>query len=144
MDTCSEPLQQLDLAESVASAPPEARGQCLSRESPLMLGVLGHRELDPGRTPRLRDALTAFLSEIRQHLPDTELRVIAGVTCSGDLWFVRGALECGSQVEIVTAELDADGRAALHGLLGHPNVSCTELTGRAGHRAPPPPRGAGW
>jgi hypothetical protein len=77
-----------------------------------------------------------FLSEIEHHLPDTELRVIVGVTGGGDLVFARGALERGLQVEILlpealdefTAGLDAEGRAALQGVLEHANARCTQPT----------------
>ena len=97
--------------------------------------------------PRLRDALMGFMSEIEHHLPDTELRVIVGVTGGGDLLFVRGAIERGLQVEIAlpealdefTAGLDAEGRAALQGLLQHANVRCTHLSvsgGPGGHAKP--------
>ena len=56
------------------------------RESPLVVGVLGHRELDPAHLPRFGDALTAFVAEIRARLPDTELHAIIGVTRGGDLY----------------------------------------------------------
>jgi len=147
--TDSELLHR-DLEAPVASTAAEATASSSTRESPLILGVLGHSELDVQRMPRLRDALTAFLSEIEHHLPDTELRVIVGVTGGGDLLFVRGALERGLQVEMVlpealdafTAGLDAEGRATLHGLLEHANVRCSQLSsppvsgGRAGSTEP--------
>lgn len=130
--TYTEPLD-LDLTASVRSGAAEAANSSSSYESPLILGVLGHRDIDSSRVPRLRQALTAFLAELKQHLPDTELRVVVGVTRGGDLAFAHGALEQGLRVQIVlpealdvcTADFDADERAALHGLLEHPNVSCT-------------------
>jgi hypothetical protein len=133
--TDSELLHR-DLTAPVTSRAAEAAASGSTRESPLILGVLGHSELEMQRMPRLRDALMAFVSEIEHHLPDTELRVIVGVTGGGDLLFVRAALERGLQVEIVlpealhefTAGLDAEGRAALQGLLQHANVRCTHLS----------------
>jgi hypothetical protein len=116
------------VAVQVAGAP-------ATRESPLILGVLGHHEIEPQRLPGLRDALAGFLAEIAHYLPDTELRVIVGVAGAADLLFARAALERGLHVELVlpetpeacAAELDADGRAAWHALLEHPQASCTPL-----------------
>src|SRR5262249_30390757 len=92
--------------------------------------------LDSERVPRLHEALTRFLAELTQHLPDTDLRVIVGVTRSGDLLFARGALERGLHVEIVlpdtleacTADFASDERAAFHALLQQPHVAFTALT----------------
>ena len=114
----------------------DAIGSCTHRESPLILGVLGHRELDSARVPRLRDALTAFLSDLKQHLPDTQLRMVVGITRGADLLFVREALERDLHVEMVlpaapdacTAHFDSDDRAALHGLLAAANVGSTVLS----------------
>jgi hypothetical protein len=115
------------------------------RESPLVVGVLGHRELDPAHLPRFGDALTAFVAEIREHLPDTELHAIIGVTRGGDLGYVRAALNFASRVEVIlpmsleahASDFDAVARERLRVLLTHPNVSSTVLS------APVPPRGIG-
>jgi hypothetical protein len=141
--TYTEPLHGLDLA-APGQAAAAAAGSCTNRESPFILGVLGHHELGSDRAPHLRDALIGLLTELKHHLPDTELRVIAGLTGRGDLLFVRGALEYGLHVEIVlpealdtcTSDFDVDDRAALHGLLTHPRVSVTVLS------APLPPANA--
>jgi hypothetical protein len=132
--TYSEPLHHPSLA--VGSGAVAASATCPGRDSPLVVGVLGHRELNPERVPRLRNALAGFLADLEHHLPDTELQVIVGVTRSSDLLFVHGALERGLHVEIVLPEardareavLEADERAALQGLLEHPRVSCTMLS----------------
>jgi hypothetical protein len=58
------------------------------RESPLVLGVLGHRELDPARVPRLRDAVVGFMAEIREHLPETELHATIGAAADADVSLV--------------------------------------------------------
>ncbi|MGP8035503.1 MAG: hypothetical protein ACLPQ6_15345, partial [Steroidobacteraceae bacterium] len=47
--------------------------------SPFMVGVSGHRDLDPDDIPRLREAVTDFVQRLKAHLPDTELRVIVGM-----------------------------------------------------------------
>lgn len=134
--TYTEPLRHSGVSAPVGRGAAEATASGTRPESPLILGLLGHRELDPARVPRLRDAVTGFLAELLQHLPDTELRVIVGVTRGSDLLFVHGALERGLPVEIVLPEtleagnsmFDAEERAALHGLLEHPSVCCTVLS----------------
>src|SRR5204863_141880 len=47
--------------------------------SPFMVGVSGHRDLDPDDLPRLREAVTGFVQQLRALLPDTELRMIVGM-----------------------------------------------------------------
>ena len=47
--------------------------------SPLVLGVCGHMDLDPGDVPELRNAVAAFLRQLKEHLPETEiLEEVAG------------------------------------------------------------------
>jgi hypothetical protein len=108
-------------------------------DSPFIVGLLGHRELDPACVPRLRDAVAAFIAEIRGHLPDTELRAIIGLTRGCDVRYVRGALDFASHVEVVLAapleecagDFDPDGLQALRALLMDPNVSSTVLSAPA-------------
>jgi hypothetical protein len=134
--TYTEPLHHPGLAPPVGLGATDAIGSCTNRESPLILGILGHRELDAAKAPRLREALTAFLSELKQHLPDTPVRVVVGVTCGADLLFVREALERGLHVEMVlpaapeacAADFDSNHRAALHGLLADANVGSIVLS----------------
>ena len=135
MATYTEPLHHVDLAAQLRIPAAEQPDSLSKRESPLIVGVLGHHELDSVRLPHLRDAFTAFLAEVQSHLCDTELRVIVGATCGGDLLFVREALERGLHVEIILPEtpdalgedFDADHRVALQGLCEHPKVRCTVL-----------------
>jgi hypothetical protein len=115
------------------------------RESPLILGVLGHRELDPARVPRLRDAMVAFIAEIREHLPETELHATIGLTHGCDVQYVRGALDFASHVEVLlpmpleecASDFDADALQTLRALFTDPKVSSTVLS------APVQPLGIG-
>src|SRR6516165_1575095 len=47
--------------------------------SPFVVGVSGHRDLRADDWPHLRAAVTAILSELAEHLPDSELRITAGM-----------------------------------------------------------------
>lgn len=133
-------LLHRDLTTPEASRAGEVARPPLNRESPLIVGILGHRDLEPQRMSQLRQALMAFLAEIGQHLPDTELRLIVGVIGVADLLFVRALLERGLHVEIVLPEaldifttgLNGEGRAALQEVLQQPNLRCTQLAPPAG------------
>jgi hypothetical protein len=44
--------------------------------SPFIIGLTSHPDLEPTQMPRLLEAVGSFLLEIRQHLPDTQIRVM--------------------------------------------------------------------
>jgi hypothetical protein len=125
-----------------SQTPPAPPGESVTadrdaiRESPLIVGVLGHRELDPARMPRLRDAVVGFIAEIREHLPDTELHANIGLTSGCDVQYVRGALDCASHVEVLlpmpleecASDFDADALQTLRALFTDPRVSSTVLS----------------
>jgi hypothetical protein len=47
-----------------------------SENSPFIIGLTGHPDLAPAQLPRLVADVVTFLHEIKQHLPDTEVRVL--------------------------------------------------------------------
>jgi hypothetical protein len=47
----------------------------LRENSPFVIGLTGHTDLEPAQLPQLAAAIVSFLAEIRQHLPDTQIRV---------------------------------------------------------------------
>jgi hypothetical protein len=104
--------------------------------SPFMVGVSGHRDLDPDDTPRLREAVTDFVQQLKTHLPDTELRLIVGMAQGADLLVAQTALGLGVPVEAVlpmplehyAADFDATTLACLKELLRNPQVRCVELS----------------
>jgi hypothetical protein len=104
--------------------------------SPFMVGVSGHRDLDPGDLPRLREAVTGFVQQLREHLPHTELRLIVGMAEGADLLVAQTALGLGVPVEAVlpmplphyAADFDAETLECLRTLLRHPQVRCVELS----------------
>src|SRR5882762_3722061 len=111
--------------------------------SPFMVGVSGHRDLDPAELLRLREAVTDFVRQLKEHLPDTELRMVVGMAEGADLLVAESALELGVRVEAVlpmrldqyAADFDADNLARLKDLLRHPGVRCVELMSGVPDRA---------
>ncbi len=115
-------------------------------DAPFIIGVSGHRDLHPPDTQGLRAAVAEFLQKIRACLPDTEIRVVAGMASGADLLTVRVALDLGFGVDAVlplplrhyAADFEASAFRELEALLAHPNVRCTELSlrteeGSGGH-----------
>jgi len=106
-----------------------------SGDSPFIVGVSGHRDLDPDDISRLRDAVTEFVHRLKRYLPDTELRIIVGMAAGADLLVAQAALDLGVIVEAVlpmslaqyAADFDADTLALLKRLLARPDVHCVEL-----------------
>lgn len=101
-----------------------------------MVGVSGHRDLDPDDITRLREAVTDFVQQLKQHLPDTELRLIVGMAEGADLLVAETALGLGVPVEAVlpmplahyAADFDEKTLVHLQQLLRRPEVRCVELS----------------
>jgi hypothetical protein len=101
-----------------------------------MVGVSGHRDLDPDDITRLREAVSGFVQQLKTHLPDTELRLIVGMAEGADLLVAETALDLGVPVEAVlpmpledyAADFDARTLACLKDLLRRPEVRCVELS----------------
>jgi hypothetical protein len=103
--------------------------------SPFVVGVSGHRDLHPEALPHLRDAVAAILTQLKDRLPDSELRLIAGMAAGADLLVAQIALELGFSVDALlpmplaqyAADFDAESFELLETLLAHPRVACHEL-----------------
>ena len=103
--------------------------------SPFVVGVSGHRDLRADDLPQLRAAVTAILRQLAEHLPDSELRITAGMATGADLLVAQTALELGFGVDALlpmplehyAADFDPDSFALLKTLLAHPEVSCHVL-----------------
>ena len=101
-----------------------------------MVGVSGHRDLDPADRPRLREAVTGFVQQLKRQLPDTELRLIVGMAEGADLLVAETALGLGVPVEAVlpmplgqyAADFDEETFAQLEALLRRPQLRCVELS----------------
>ncbi|TLZ32980.1 MAG: hypothetical protein E6K25_03680 [Gammaproteobacteria bacterium] len=103
--------------------------------SPFIVGVSGHRDLDPAELPRLKDAVAAFVTQLKSYLPDTEVHMVVGMAPGADLLVVETALDLNVQVEAVlpmsldqyAADFEPDTLQHLKELLRHPRVHCVEL-----------------
>ena len=121
--------------------PTPAAKQALSNEhtsdaiSPFVVGVSGHRDLRADAVPHLRAAVTEILLELKEHLPDSELRIMAGMASGADLLVVQAALDLGVPVDALlpmplehyAADFDAATFALLKTYLANPLVTCREL-----------------
>jgi hypothetical protein len=104
--------------------------------SPFMVGVSGHRDLDADQLPRLREAVASFVCQLKKYLPDTDLHLIVGMAAGADLLVAETALGLGVEVEAVlpmplaqyASDFDAPTLASLKELLRHPDVRCFELS----------------
>jgi len=122
----------------LADQPPTAN-------SPFIVGVSGHRDLDPAALPRLRGAIEEFVHGLQRQLPDTEIRFIIGMAEGADLLVAQTASSLGVKIEAVlpmpleryAADFDAEGLQLLRQLLNHRDVSCIEIA-NPGARADPP------
>lgn len=128
------------LVDAPDSATPGVAVDALSdktghNDAPFTIGISGHRDLDPREAARLREAVVEFLQLIRRHLPDTEIRVMAGMANGADVVAARAALDLGLHVDAVlpmplaqyAADFDASSFHALETLLAQPNVRRAEL-----------------
>ena len=114
----------------------DAADHRLIANSPFTVGVSGHRDLDPAELPHLREAVTQFVRQLKEHLTDTDLRLSVGMAAGADLLVARTALELGVDVEAVlpmplasyAADFEPQTLASLRELLRHPQVHCVELT----------------
>ena len=85
--------------------------------------------------PHLRAAVTEILLELKEHLPDSELRIMAGMASGADLLVVQAALDLGVPVDALlpmplehyAADFDAATFALLKTYLANPLVTCREL-----------------
>src|SRR3974390_1336044 len=110
--------------------------------SPFMVGVSGHTDLDPTEHRRLQDAVRNFVQELNRQLPDTELRMIVGLAAGADLLVARTALDLGVRVDAVlpmpfeelAVDFDSETLQHLKDLWDHPGVH--QITLSSGLDAP--------
>ena len=78
---------------NLASMEKEIRSEQISSSTPFIIGVTGHRDLDPQGLLHLREAVTAFVRLIKERLPDTELQIKVGMAEGADLLVAQTALD---------------------------------------------------
>lgn len=119
----------------------QAPDQALSKHykndgvSPFVVGISGHRDLHPAALQQLRAAVADILAQLTERLPDSELRIMAGMASGADLLVVQAALDFGVAVDALlpmplehyAADFDAGTFALLKTYLANPLVHCREL-----------------
>ncbi len=113
--------------------------------SPFIVAVTGHRDLQAGAEPQLRGAVTEFLHQLGRQLPNTGLRVMVGMAEGADLLIAQIALELGLPVDAVlpmpfeqyATDFSAESLELLRRLLQKPGVHVVELPTDHGSRAGP-------
>jgi hypothetical protein len=106
-----------------------------STNSPLVLGVSGHRNLHPAEAARVKQRVAEFLGELRRRAPETELRIMVGMAQGADLLVAQAALSADWQVDAIlpmpleryVEDFDTESAAALLTLLENPAVHTTVL-----------------
>ena len=111
----------------------ESRGS--GGNSPFVAAILGHWSIDePPESTRLA-AVAAFVGDLKRHLPNTELKIIVGVTSDFDLSIMQAVMDSGAAVEAVLPAsceaclpgLDTLAGATLQRLLRHPRFRWSVL-----------------
>jgi hypothetical protein len=111
-----------------------------ARKPAVIVGAAGHRDLHADGVPQLQRYVDDFLSDVRQHLPNTELRIMTGMAHGADLLVVRAALQAGWKIDAALPlplqrhleDFDSESAAELRAVLADPAVTCTVLPAPAG------------
>ncbi len=100
-----------------------------------MVGITGHRDVDPSDLNSAHAAVTEFLTTLQAHLPDTEIIVMSGLADGADRIAVSAALELDMPVRAVLPMQQSDyvsdfssiSVEEFRGLLATAGVDTTEL-----------------
>jgi hypothetical protein len=103
--------------------------------SPFCVGVSGFCDLTEADLARTRRTIASFFDIVRTLIPDTQFKVLLGMTGGGDLLVAEMALELDIAVEAVlpmpmdefVADFDEAKLRLLKTLLAHQNLQCVEL-----------------
>jgi hypothetical protein len=100
--------------------------------SPFVIGLIGHQDLQPAQFPPLVDAVVSFLLEIKQHLPDTDVRVMLDAANNVSLAIAPAILKRDISVDALSFEpasdqAEIDNPNPLKDLLNHPRVRWIEI-----------------
>ncbi len=105
----------------IVTRPPAARPTAEPAGVPLLVGVVGHRDLVPDEVPAIRDAVEQLLRALRQAQPDVRIKLLSAQAEGADLLVADVAHELGIEVIALLpfpaaqcrAELTSDAARAL-------------------------------
>ena len=97
--------------------------------SPFIVGVVVHPELEPSKIAPLIQATTVFLLEIKRRLPDTDVRVMLDVRTEVNLAIARATLGLEMSVDALVGAFAPE---ALGDQLSHPQLHCIEVAAEPG------------
>jgi hypothetical protein len=92
---------------------------------PFIIGLTGHPDLDSAQFPLLVDTVVSFLLEIKQHLPDTHVRVMLDGCNRASLAIARATVALNIAVDALVDAVASDANA-MKELLHHPEVHWIE------------------
>jgi len=109
--------------------------------SPFIVGLSSHPDLEPPQFPQLIDSVMSLLRELKQHLPNTDVRVMVDARGDADQGIARAALGLDMSVDALIAAPTQDqasdsDAASTKDLLDHPRVRRIEI--KAADPAAPP------
>ena len=101
--------------------------------SPLNVGLSSHPDLNPTQFPQLIDSVLSFLRELKQHLPNTDVRVMVDARGDANLAIARAVLQLGLFVDALIAapiqdQATGSDATSTRDLLNHPRVRGVEMT----------------
>src|SRR4051794_27424024 len=69
-------------------------------EIPLVLGIVGHRDLCPEQIPAIEKLLRQLFQDLRSKYPQTPLVLLSALAEGADCLAARVALDCGAQLVV--------------------------------------------
>src|SRR5271165_5474526 len=92
---------------------------------PFVVGVTGHRQIDPSDEPRLHAEVRRILDDLRARMPETPILVLCGMATGSDMICAEEALAAGATLcallpaplELFERDLNAVEREQLHAAL---------------------------
>ncbi len=108
--------------------------------SPFLVGLSSHPDLEPAHFPHLIDSVVSFLRKLKQHLPNTDVRIMVDVRGAVNVAIARAALDLDIFVDALDAasnhaQATHSDAASVSGLLDHPQVRRIEM--KSAHSSAP-------
>jgi hypothetical protein len=94
--------------------------------SAFIIGLTGQQDVTPAQLPSLLEAVVSFLRDLKQQLPDTEVRLVLDARHAASSPIARAALALDISVEALIDAASSDANA-MQDLLQHPAIRCVEV-----------------